>query len=170
MIYYAGIGSRRTPTNILGDMSRLASELENLGWTLRSGGAGGADTAFSEGVKEKAQIWLPWEGFVENPNPNHEYRTISKDDQDAIDSVNKYHPDPSRLTDRGWLLMMRNHRQLFGLNEPDSEFIICWTPKGEIKGGTGQNLRSAKDKGMKVYNMFSEHWEDILNKIKFEYE
>jgi predicted Rossmann fold nucleotide-binding protein DprA/Smf involved in DNA uptake len=49
-MYYAGIGARSTPPQILSVMTRLASKLEGMGYTLRSGGAAGADTAFERGV------------------------------------------------------------------------------------------------------------------------
>ena len=35
---YAGIGSREVPDDILSVMTRIASRLEELGYTLRSGG------------------------------------------------------------------------------------------------------------------------------------
>jgi hypothetical protein len=42
MKYYAGIGSRETPKDILDLISKIAIKLESLGYTLRSGGADGA--------------------------------------------------------------------------------------------------------------------------------
>ena len=170
MRYYLGAGSRATPTTILEDMGKLASELENLGWTLRSGAAGGADTAFAEGVKEKAQIWLPWDNFISKPNPNHTSYVMHKGDEEAFESITKYHPKPDSLSKCGRYLMARNYRQIVGIDEPNSEFVVCWTKNGGINGGTGQAMRIAIDKNIKIYNMFSEHWQDILTKIKFEYE
>ena len=46
---YAGVGSRATPEPVLDLMRRCATRLEVLGYTLRSGGANGAETAFEEG-------------------------------------------------------------------------------------------------------------------------
>jgi len=43
-------------------MRRCATRLELLGYTLRSGGANGADTAFEEGCCRK-ELYLPWPGF-----------------------------------------------------------------------------------------------------------
>jgi hypothetical protein len=163
MKYYAGIGSRKTPPNILKEMKLLASQLEERGWWLRSGGAGGADESFADGVEEKAEIWLPWEGFVKTPNPLHTYRIISSDDEESFQSISKYHPRPKSLSKSGESLMARNYRQVIG--NPNSDFIICWTPNGEICGGTGQALRIAKDKKIPIFNMFFDSREDILNKI-----
>ena len=62
LMSYAGIGSRKTPVHILSKMRRVAERLEVRGYTLRSGGADGADTAFEEGCKRK-EIFLPQPGF-----------------------------------------------------------------------------------------------------------
>ena len=48
--YFAGIGSRETPQDILKLMTKSAYRLEQLGYVLRSGGARGADKAFELGV------------------------------------------------------------------------------------------------------------------------
>lgn len=50
MKYYAGIGSRNTPADILDLMTHLARRLDSRGYTLRSGGADGADAAFERGA------------------------------------------------------------------------------------------------------------------------
>lgn len=160
--YYAGVGSRETPPNILEEMTRLAYQLEERGWWLRSGGARGADSAFADGVEEKAEIWLPWAGFVKNPNPKHIYHVIG-DDGEAAKSVDKYHPKSCSLSKAGRSLMMRNWRQIM----PDSEFVVCWTPEGKVRGGSGQVLRIAADYGIPVFNMFFDTRGDILNKLEF---
>ena len=51
---YAGIGSRKTPEDIITLMHRLGVRLAELGFTLHSGAANGADTAFEIGIKTKA--------------------------------------------------------------------------------------------------------------------
>lgn len=48
---YAGIGSRNTPEPVLALMQRCATRLEVLGYTLRSGGANGADSSFEAGCR-----------------------------------------------------------------------------------------------------------------------
>jgi len=50
MKYYAGIGARDTPQEVLNRMTKLAGVLQRKGLCLRSGGAKGADTAFEAGV------------------------------------------------------------------------------------------------------------------------
>ena len=63
--HYAGIGSRKTPPEILEAMTRIAAELERRDWILRSGGADGADLAFESGVQDAAhkEVYLPWKSF-----------------------------------------------------------------------------------------------------------
>ena len=69
VIYYAGIGSRSTPDNVLGIMEKLGIVLAKKGFILRSGGADGADKAFEKGcdlASGQKEIYLPWKGFNGN--------------------------------------------------------------------------------------------------------
>lgn len=155
--FYAGIGSRKTPRNIRDEMIEVASHLEAMGWWLRSGNARGADQGFAEGVKDHAQIWLPWSSFERGfqlEKPSHDYREVSGYDMEAISSVDVFHPSPSLLTEAGRKFMARNYRQVIGYNEPNSQFIICWTPDGEPAGGTAQAIRIAERHNIPVINMF----------------
>jgi predicted Rossmann fold nucleotide-binding protein DprA/Smf involved in DNA uptake len=72
LLYYSGIGSRRTPENIQELMVKLGHYLAGRGWVLRSGGAEGADTAFEKGcdqVHGRKEIFLPWKGYNNNKSP-----------------------------------------------------------------------------------------------------
>lgn len=150
MLYYAGIGSRETPIEILDEMANIAKHLESKGYILRSGGAEGADQAFSSVVKN-AQIWIPWASFYQNKH--HDVRIISNNDVEAFDSVHKFHPNSKKLSQGGVRLMARNYRQIVGLNEDNSKFVVCWTKDGKASGGTGQAIRIAKDLGIAVINL-----------------
>lgn len=48
---YTGIGSRETPPDILELMTKIARFMFKQGFTLRSGGADGADSAFEAGAE-----------------------------------------------------------------------------------------------------------------------
>ena len=48
--YYTGIGSRKTPENILKKFKDIATFLETKQYILRSGGAEGADSAFESAL------------------------------------------------------------------------------------------------------------------------
>lgn len=150
---YAGIGARATPSNILKEMTKIATFLEKYGYTLRSGGAEGADTAFEQGVTstDNCEIFLPWGMF--NTHPSHLFPPHKK----AFDIARVHHPKWSNLSDASQKLIARNSQQVLGqhLNE-NSEFIICWTPDGKASGGTGQAIRIATVYRIPVYNLFNE--------------
>ena len=68
----------------------------------------------------------------------------------------KYHPNWDNLSQGAKKLMARNACQVFGITgDQPVDFIICWTPNGEITGGTGQALRIAKDFNIPVFNLGS---------------
>lgn len=154
--YYAGIGSRETPEDILLLMKKIAIRLSEMGYTLRSGHAGGADLAFESGAT-KAEIWLPWESFnKQHPRlDSHIHRVLDPRDQEALDSVARFHPMERKLPSAVQKLMARNYRQIVGgVNSPkDSEFVICWTKDGKFSGGTGQALRISESRKIKIYNL-----------------
>ena len=158
MKYYAGIGSRQVKTDPIMTrlMKQIASALEEQGWTLRSGAADGADSAFASGVKKRAEIWIPWKNFGEPHNPNHTYRVISNNDKNAFESVNQFHPSGPNLSQAARKLMARNYRQIVSTtieDGNDSKFVICWTPNGELKGGTAQAIKIAESLNIPVFNL-----------------
>ena len=63
--YYTGVGSRSTTPDVMELMTRVATKLESLGYSLHSGAADGADTGFENGVTNplNKQIFVAWEGF-----------------------------------------------------------------------------------------------------------
>lgn len=154
MKYYAGIGSRQTPDEVLKLMTKLAEKLNEKDYVLRSGGADGADLAFEKGAGNKKQIFLPWQGF------NGSKSQLHKLTDELIDFSLGYHPRADSLSDAVRKLMARNAQQVLGpiLTQP-SKFVICWTP-ADREGGTGHALRIARDHGISVYNLREEEvWE-----------
>ena len=143
---YAGIGSRKTPQNILFQMTEVAEQLEQCGWTLRSGGAKGADTAFENGAKKK-QIFLA-SGDIPN---------------EAFDLASQYHPTWGGLPPYVKRLHARNCQQILGRNlDCHVRFVVCWTPDGaettttKETGGTGQAIRVANAYNIPVFNLANE--------------
>lgn len=162
---YAGIGSRQTPSDVQKKMTAAARRLEKLGWTLRSGGAEGADTAFELGAAEKKEIFLPWPGF----NDNSSDRTSQS--ADALAVARAIHPRFDALSDAAKKMMARNTYQILGddLKTP-VRFVLCWTDDGATcerdrskkSGGTGQAIALADRFGIPVFNMKSP---DALNRL-----
>jgi len=147
--YYSGIGSRKTPENILVIMREVAKKLAKTGFTLRSGGADGADMAFEQGCDEvggKKEIYLPWKKFNKNFSPLFD---IS---EEAFKMSEKYHPAWSACSDGAKRLHARNCYQVLGSDlKTPSLFILCWT--WEDKGGTLQACRIATDYGIPIINI-----------------
>lgn len=163
-LVYTGIGSRKTPEPVLSLMKDIALILQSEGWTLRSGGASGADSKFEEGAGPLKQIFLPWQGFncrFSTVGGNNGYLVSSRQQgwQGALETVSKYHPRPEKLGEQGAHLMARNAMQILGpdLKSP-SKFVICWTAGGKEIGGTSQAIRIAKDFSVPVYNLGKEKW------------
>ena len=162
---YTGIGSRKTPDNVLTVMSDIALYLVEKDYTLRSGGAKGADSAFGQFACKK-EIYLPWDGFQGHKADGISY--IVPEYNESI--VFKYHPKPSRLTESGFKLMSRNANQVLGRNTKNpilSEFIIAWTADGGFSGGTGFALRLAYANNIPILNLYDKNillnWKKFVN-------
>ena len=148
--YYAGIGSRETPQDILQLFEKAAYYLSVKKFVLRSGGAKGADKAFENGCdawNKCKEIYLPWKGF-EGSDSN----LIVKDIK-AYEIAEKYHPYWHNLSDGAKKLQARNSHQVLGidLNTP-AKFVICWTKKGKDQGGTSQAIRIAKAYDIPIFD------------------
>lgn len=161
-LIYTGIGSRETPADVIKKMITAAKALGKGGWTLRSGGAAGADQAFETGcnmVGGDKEIYLPWRGFRRNPSPLYgttkEARMIAK----------AYHPAWENLSSAAWEFMGRNSYQVLGQDlNTHTAFILCWTPEGAITGGTGQALRIAEAYDIPILN-FGKHTDAYISKF-----
>ena len=148
MKHYTGIGSRETPKDILELMTQLAVQLEKKGYTLRSGGAGGADSAFEQGASTAKEIFLPWRGF--NGNTSKLYRI----DRKALDLAESLHPAWHRCSPGARKLHARNTYQVLGTDlETPSEMLICWTSNGKRVGGTATAIKLAESHGVEVINL-----------------
>lgn len=156
---YAGIGSRRTPPEVQEVMAHLAGLLGQAGWTLRSGRAIGADSAFETGarnVRGSCEIYLPnkhnhtsiGQNTREHPEPWDHTRYIDEVEGSVLGCkiiARLLHPNGKNLSPNALELHARNTYQIIGqdLNTP-VQFVVCWTEGGRGEGGTGQALRLAK--------------------------
>lgn len=160
---YAGIGSRRTPADILDLMTRLAVRLHGRGYYLYSGGAPGADYAFYQGARSVGRnytLFIPWHGFnrFSDLEPNVECGVT----EDALALAASVHPAWRRLSPWAQKLHARNGYQVLGpdLRSP-VRFVVCWTPDGAESeaettidtGGTGQAIRLAGRYGIPIFNL-----------------
>lgn len=160
---YAGVGSRQTPSHILKLMEEVANELEQLGYTLRSGGADGADLAFEAGVQSRKEIFLK------------DVKVGSKE----LAVAREIHPNPLAMDNSfnpaaTWNTMARNTNQIFGKNlDTPVDFVLAWTPdnltdyrkRSRQSGGTGQAIDMASRKGIPVINMANPNWKAQLDAV-----
>lgn len=142
---YTGVGARATPKGVRDRMTKLASLLPD--WTLRSGGADGADLAFENGALNK-EIFLPWEGFNNNDS------LLYTQSKEAREIAAKIHPKWNDLKESVKKLHTRNIHQVLGkdLKSP-SLFLVCWTENGEDIGGTRTAIICAKENNVPVFNL-----------------
>lgn len=147
MFYYTGVGSRKTPIEILNLMTRIAQKMASLGIVLRSGGAIGADLAFERGAGTLKNIFVA-------EDATHA----------AIEIAKRFHPAWGSCRDFVRKLHGRNVFQVLGpdLNAPSpSRGLICWTPDGCKShstrciqtGGTGTAISIASAWGVPVSNL-----------------
>ena len=159
--YYTGIGSRETPEEILEVMRALAKKLGTKGYTLRTGGAPGADMAFLEAAHDNGpvEVYLPWRSFQgladDKDLAKHVVRTEPQAPE-AYEIASDYHPSWRYLKHPAKKLHARNVHQVLGydVTAPEySEFVICWTKDGDGGGGTGQAIRIAKNSYVPVFDL-----------------
>ena len=156
--YYTGVGSRETPAEILTLMGSLARTLSKLGYTLRSGGADGADSAFGDHAALK-DVYLPWKNFNNKQGIVVEGSALTA----AFSLAAQIHPAWERCSHGAKALHARNCFQVLGPNlDNPSEFLICWTPGGRVQGGTATAINLALKHGVKVYNLATQADYDAL--------
>lgn len=144
---YTGIGSRETPADILALMTSIAEAMSAKDWLLRSGGAGGADSAFEAGTKRK-EIFLPWKGF------NGHSSILCQPTAAAFDMAAQFHPAWAKCSRGARALHARNCHQVMGLDlKTPTNLVICWTKNGLGGGGTGQALRIARHHGILIHDL-----------------
>jgi O-acetyl-ADP-ribose deacetylase (regulator of RNase III) len=185
---FAGIGSRETPGDVADLMRRYAAAACLSGYTLRSGGADGADLAFEDGMrvaleiaKEKGitlaegnRVYLPWASFRRDLEGMSFTSTVEH--PRSIAMVEEHHPMGKSLSRGPMALMRRNCHQVLGddLRDPVHR-IICWTQDGATAGpqtssktgGTGMAIRLADIHGVSIYNMRNkEHYDRVENWVE----
>lgn len=165
MKIYAGIGSRETPPEVIEWMETIGEQLALAGWVLRSGFADGADNAFARGAERgdgAMELYVPWPGF--NDAPTDDSRVICIEDlptkiqYQLLHIAENFHPNWKACSQAAKKLHSRNVPQIAGvdINTPVN-CVICWTPRGQHGGGTGQAIRIAKSLDIPIFDLFHEH-------------
>jgi hypothetical protein len=160
---YTGIGSRKTPGNILKLMQAIGYRLGSLGIRLRSGGAEGADSAFEAGARwairehhcPEPLIFLPYPGF--RGKSGISFAPNSQIQKEATRIIRDLHPAWDRCSDFAKKAHTRNAFQVLGrdLRTP-SQFLVFYAEvsRGEIQGGTKTAVVLAKKFQIPCFNLF----------------
>lgn len=162
----AGIGSRKTPPEVLNIMESFAKWAVQRGCWFRSGHADGADYAFEKGALEKCIVYLPWDGF------NHKLpllglaRGLNTINDKAFKIVLENEPYAANCSNGVKLLKCRNVFQILGesLDKP-CDLVVCWTPDGSGVGGTGLAIKIANKHKIPVIDLGSHHHRHISNSL-----
>ncbi len=88
--------------------------------------------------------------------------------QQALVLAGQIHPAWNKCSDYAKRLHARNGMQILGreLNEP-VDFVVCWTKDGGPTGGTGQAIRLAMSRDIKIYNLyFDSHLQELRELYK----
>lgn len=155
-------------------MVDVAQKLAFEGYTLRSGGADGADRFWEEGAREiysniPPEIYIPWAGF--NGNKGQCFTVFDKLDKgiqtEAIRIAMSVHPSPSRVKDSVKKLHARNVLQCLGMDlSTPSKFLLCYADinkEGKPKGGTRVAWEVAKLYNIPVFNLY---FEDVYKRLE----
>ncbi len=172
MKYYTLIGSRKTPDNILTLLANVATKLDEQGWTVRSGGANGADNCADHVVKK--EVYLPWNGF-NGHYKDHEKGYIVYSDLQRIHEASAHaslHHKYWKTTKKESVkhLHRRNMHQVLGNTlSSKSSFVVVWAEpdnergEGHVQGGTGSAVSLALSFDIPVYNLY---YQDVQDKMK----
>lgn len=164
VIWYAGIGSRRTPAGVLEEMARIGAMAGARGLGLRSGAAPGADQAFERGAiatSAPREIFLPWPGFEGHTDGivASELSTAAEAERYASTLHLMWH----RVSRAAQLLLTRDVFEVLGadLRSP-VDFLVCWAPNpvldaagrvANCDGGTGLAVRLAYRERIEIVHL-----------------
>lgn len=159
---YVGIGARDCSEPYLTIMYNIGATLAQQGWTLRSGGAIGADTAFQKGCESTngiKEIYIPWNSYnflIQDINAG----IYAEENIEAETIAKKYHPFYDYMSKPAKKLMCRNSHQVLGrLLDTPANIMICYTrdkstgKTSQYTGGTGQAIRIAHDLNIPIFNL-----------------
>lgn len=149
---FTGIGSRQTPPEILEKMKAIAKFLSERGYTLRSGGADGADSAFEQGATKK-EIFLPWNNYNGRKVDNISFFSDPLYDK-HFNLAASIHPAWEKCSPGAKKMHARNTQQILGKDlDTPCDFVVCWTKDGKLVGGTSTAIRLAMSYNIPVFNL-----------------
>ena len=171
---YAGVGSRRTPPDVLDAMGDIAQTLGDAGTALSTGGARGADKAFETGaLRTDAPItvhtpWPGYNGYRPGRDPETDIEIVHPNAAETVAGrtyavlARDHHPHWNRCSRGARALFVRNVSILAGALDDRGGMLpvraaIAYTPNGlpvgREAGGTGHTLRTAASLDIPCVNL-----------------
>ena len=152
---YAGVGSRKTPAELVPVIDHVAGVLVRRGYVLHSGGADGFDSMIERSHRGagglEPSIFLPWPAFN-----GHRSRLFTPP-LHAFEIAATIHPAWDRLTSGARKLHARNVQQVLGVDlQTPVAFVVCWTPGGRAEGGTATAIKLAERHRILIHNLAHE--------------
>lgn len=152
---YAFMGNRDTPPDVLETMKRIATKLNEIGYTLRSDGGDVPGNVLEAGEWRK-EVHLPWKAF------NEKTSTLNYSQKEAYELAKLFHPAWDGLKPAIQAFMARNARVVLGkdLKSPVM-FMVCWSQDGaetlseksSRTGNVGHPLAIAAALGVCIFNL-----------------
>lgn len=135
-----GVGSRETPHDVLTLFTHMGQEMsKTLGsrLTIRTGDAAGGDKAFRDIGHPLTSVYTPTGHICKR----------------AFEIAERIHPAWGKMNEMGQRLHARNTYQVMGASlDLPSDYLVCWTPNGEDKGGTRTAILFARENDIPVFN------------------
>ena len=165
-LVYAGIGSRATPPSVLEAMTTMAAWLARRGWHLHSGGAAGADSAFTAGAPaDRRTVFPPWPGY--RGCKGADCRILSTDRmRTCLAIAAALHPAWHRCSPAARKLHARNVSIIAADTDMTVHAVVCWTRGGLPSGGTGMGIRIARRYGIPVLNLGAMHPRTVCERLE----
>lgn len=190
--YYTGVGSRNLTPSQLSLLEEIGKVMASKGFTLRSGGADGADIAFQKGAcsvnPTKTEIWIPWKTFNNLPLSQESlsqanYVTIS---QEQTEKAGQWLCDTgimpwwSNCKQSVQKLHSRNVHQVVGRGKDEETSSgncssatlskVCIyaaeeDEKGNVKGGTRTAVMASRFLNIPTYNILIDEQRDKLLRL-----
>lgn len=127
---YTGLGDPKTPSEVLEQMTRIATRLQEEGFTLRTNGdQQGAEGAFEKGAGDKIELHLAWRNF------NKRNSKINRVSDEAVSVVKSFIPAHNSLKESVLRIIGSKVHAIMGeeLKTP-TKFFVCWSPDGAETG------------------------------------
>lgn len=181
---FAGVGSRKTPDDVLEIMRRLSHCLYDKGWMGQSGDADKADTAFHEGAMRSSRYpelgfaaYLAWNGYEKKSTGERRFddptlglydASMFENWEAARDIAYNAREGFDGLDRGGIALHTRNAYQALSPSLMDPvQRMFCWAKpvtNGKVDGGTNTAVQLARMYSIPLTNLYFDRDREAVEK------